>query len=66
MKGHLGAAPSAELKAVAAKTRSAGFVDIPQWNLLGPFDGLRYNEVFAKKHPGEDAALTGDLNPNID
>ena len=66
VKGHLGAAPSAELKAVAAKTRSAGFVDIPQWNLLGPFDGLRYNEVFAKKHPGEDAALTGDLNPNID
>lgn len=71
---YLGAAPSEDVAAVAAKSGAGGGLqEIASWNLLGPYQGIRHNDIFepdfeAKTGLAEarKAALAGDLNPNID
>ena len=74
---YLGAAPAADVAAVAAKSSQAGgFERVAQWNVLGPYEEVPAGEIFGKtpfafenaNGLGEAvrAALAGDLNPNFD
>jgi len=57
--------PAPVIAAFGTLAKKPGFVNLPTWYVLGPFDDTKGKTGMKDKLPGEDNALKGDTNPNF-